>query len=92
MTRLLGYEFLRTHFKTGAFRDGTYVRVGSSRRIERYERHIEIPVRLAPAGDSILEHLDFALRHEALQLQSVMLALKQVDYANMNGRGHIQTA
>lgn len=84
MTRLLGYEFLRTRFKTGAFRDGTYVCVGSSRRIERYERHIEIPVRLAPAGDSILEHLDFALRHEALQLQSVMLALKQVDYANMS--------
>jgi hypothetical protein len=40
---------------------------------------LAVPASVAPTSDAPLEHLLFALKHEGLQLQAAVLALKHID-------------
>lgn len=44
---------------------------------------LAVPPHVAPSSDAPLEHLHFALKHEGLQLQAAILALKKVDRADV---------
>lgn len=71
--RVVGYEFLREQLKTSAFPLGRVAKVASVSRVTALQDHLAVPASVAPSGDAPLDHLQFALKHEGLQLESEFL-------------------
>lgn len=77
--RLIGYEFLRDLLGTSAFPGLRPARVSSVTKVTTLAGVLAVPASVAPSSDAPLEHLLFALKHEGLQLQAAVLALKHMD-------------
>lgn len=77
--KLIGYEFLKDLLNTSAFPLEQPARVSSVTKVTSTSDALAVPASVAPSSDEPLEHLQFALKHEGLQLQAVVLALKRVD-------------
>ncbi|MEI7537635.1 MAG: Fic family protein [Comamonadaceae bacterium] len=77
--RLIGYEFLREQLRTAAFPLARPARVAAVTKITSLPDVLAVPASVAPASDTALDHLQFALKHEGMQLQAVMLALKKIE-------------
>lgn len=77
--RLIGYEFLKDRLGTSAFTLERPARVSSVTKVTIMPDALAVPASVAPTSDAPLEHLQFALKHEGLQLQAAILALKQID-------------
>ena len=75
----IGYEFLSEKLATSAFPTERPARVASVTRVTPLTSMLAVPASVAPASDAPLEHLLFALKHEGLQLQAAILALKKID-------------
>lgn len=77
--RYVGYEFLRESLGLKAFQQPPLARVGSVTRVSPFgEDILAIPAGVAPDGDDPLDHLLFALKHEAMNLQTAMLTLQRI--------------
>jgi hypothetical protein len=77
--KLIGYEFLKDLLGTSAFPLERPARVASVTKVTIMSDSLAVPASVAPTSDAPLEHLHFALKHEGLQLQAAILALKQID-------------
>lgn len=77
--RLIGYEFLKDLLGTSAFLLERPARVSTVTKVTVMADALAVPASVAPTSDAPLEHLHFALKHEGLQLQAAILALKQID-------------
>ncbi|MFZ3159976.1 MAG: hypothetical protein WA134_07300 [Rhodoferax sp.] len=76
--KLIGYEFLKDLLGTSAFPMDRPARVSSVTKVTPMTDALAVPSTVAPVGDAPLEHLHFALKHEGLQLQAAILALKKM--------------
>ena len=83
MPKLIGYEFLREHLNTGAFPLGRPAAIFPVTKVTPMGDYLQVPAHVAPAGDGPLDHLLFALKHEGLEMQSAILALKKIDGAEV---------
>lgn len=77
--KLIGYEFLKGALGTCAFQQPRPARVAQVGKVTAMDDSLAVPPQVAPSGDDPLEHLLFALKHEGLQLQATLLALKKID-------------
>lgn len=78
--RKVGYAHLRERLSTGAFEPSQPAKVYPVQKFVRLSDCVQVPEHAAPASDaSALEHLLFALKHEELDLQAAILALKKID-------------
>lgn len=77
--RCLGYDFLRTSLKTGAFKQKRPALVKPVTKVTEIQDVLAVPSVVAPHGDDPVEHLLFALKHEGIDLQASILALKHID-------------
>jgi hypothetical protein len=77
-SHVVGYEFLREQLQTSAFPLSRVAKVASVTRVTSLRDYLAVPASVAPPGNAPLEHLQFALKHEGLQLQAAMLALKKI--------------
>lgn len=75
----IGYEFLKDLLGTSAFCLTRPARVASVTKITFTPDALDVPSSVAPSSNSPLAHLQFALKHEGLQLQAAILALKRMD-------------
>ena len=74
----VGYEFLRTHLATGAFEPNRVAVVAPVTKVVASGDRLQVPAQVAPSTDDPLAHLLFALKHEGLDLQAAILALKHI--------------
>lgn len=81
----IGYEFLREALKTSAFPLNRPARVSPVIKVTAMADRLAVPASVAPDSDDPLTHLLFALKHEGMQLQAAVLALKKID---ANDVGH----
>lgn len=80
--RKVGYAYLRDHLNTGAFEPARPAKVYPVQKLVRMADCLQVPEQAAPSADaSPLDHLLFALKHEELDLQAAILALKKIDPA-----------
>lgn len=79
MPKLVGYEFLKESLGTGAFPLARPAAVFPVTKVTPMGDYLQVPAHVAPAGDDPLEHLLFALKHEGLEMQAAILALKKID-------------
>ena len=77
--KLIGYEFLKDLLGTSAFPLERPARVSSVTKVTTMTDSLAVPLNVAPTSNAPLEHLLFALKHEGLQLQAAILALKKID-------------
>ena len=77
--KLIGYEFLKDLLGTSAFPMDRPAKVSSVTKVTPMSDALAVPATVAPISDAPLEHLHFALKHEGLQLQAAILALKKMD-------------
>jgi hypothetical protein len=75
----VGYEFLKQSLGTDAFPMARPARLSSVTKVTAMDDVLAVPATVAPTSESPLEHLLFALKHEGLQLQAAILALKKMD-------------
>ena len=75
--RAIGYEFLAEVLQTGAFPIQRPARVGPVTRITEQGNALLVSAAVAPGPDP-LQHLLFALKHEGINLQASILALKKI--------------
>jgi len=76
---LIGYEFLSDLLKTSAFPLARPARVSAVTKVTAMPDRLAVPASVAPTSNAPLDHLMFALKHEGLQLQAAILALKKID-------------
>jgi hypothetical protein len=76
--RSIGYEFLRETLGTPAFPLNRAARVSPVTKVTTMADTLAVPASVAPTNESPLEHLQFALKHEGMQLQAAILALKHI--------------
>lgn len=80
--RTVGYAHLRHALNTGAFEPSCPARVYPVQKMLRLADCLQVPEHVAPKPDAPpLEHLLFALKHETLDLQAAILALKKIEPA-----------
>lgn len=79
--KLIGYEFLKDLLGTSAFPMARPARVCAVTKVTPMLDALAVPASVAPTNDDPLAHLQFALKHEGLQLQAALLALKRMDGA-----------
>ena len=80
--RKVGYAYLRDHLNTGAFEPERPARVYPVHKFVAMPQCLQVPEASAPGPDAApLEHLLFALKHEYLDLQAALLALKKIEAA-----------
>ena len=80
--RTVGYAHLRERLHTGAFATMCPAKVYPVQKLVRLAECLQVPESAAPPPDAtVLEHLLFALKHEDLDLQAALLALKKMDAA-----------
>lgn len=77
--KMVGYEFLKDALGTSAFPLNHPARVAAVTKVTAMPDALAVPTSVAPQSDAPLEHLHFALKHEGLQLQAAILALKKID-------------
>lgn len=77
VTQAIGYEFLAEVLQTGAFPVERPARIGPVTRITRQDSALLVPAAVAPGHDP-LQHLLFALKHEGMNLQASISALKSI--------------
>lgn len=77
--KLIGYEFLKDLLCTSAFPLTRPARVSAVTKVTATAEALAVPGSVAPATETPLEHLLFALKHEGLHLQAAVLALKKID-------------
>ena len=75
---LVGYEFLRERLATGAFPLARPAAIFPVTKVTAVADYLQVPGQVAPATDAPLEHLLFALKHEGLEMQAAVLALKKI--------------
>ena len=76
--REIGYEFLASSLKTGAFAVARPAKTGPVTRVTPQANFLLVPAGVAPESDAPLQHLFFALKHEGMNLQAAILALKKI--------------
>lgn len=76
--RLLGYEFLRESLSLPAFPVRMPARVAPVTRVTPSGDFLGVPEATAPSHDTALDHLLFAFKHEGMNLQVALLALKKI--------------
>ena len=82
--RTVGYAHLDHALNTGAFEPSCPARVYPVQKMLRLADCLQVPEHVAPKPDAPpLEHLLFALKHETLDLQAAILALKKIDPASL---------
>ena len=74
----VGYEYLRQHLNTGAWPLARPAAVFPVTKVTPMADYLQVPPQVAPTSDMPLDHLLFALKHEGLELQSALLALKHM--------------
>lgn len=80
--RKIGYAHLRDRLNTGALEPARPAKVYPVQKFVPLAECLQVPELSAPSADaSPLEHLLFALKHEDLDLQAAILALKKIDAA-----------
>ena len=79
----LGYEHLRQDLGLTAFPPERPALLKPVTRIEVADGHLAIPRHAAPASDTPLAHVLFALKHEGTNLQILAQALPRIDAASM---------
>jgi hypothetical protein len=77
--RPIGYEFLGTSLKTGAFEQKRPALVKPVTKVTEIQGVLAVPSVVAPQSDDPIEHLLFALKHEGINLQASVLALKHIN-------------
>jgi hypothetical protein len=78
-SRLVGYEFLRERLRTGAFALARPAAIFPVTKLTPMKDYLQVPASVAPASDEPLSHLLFALKHEGIEMQAAVLALKKMD-------------
>jgi hypothetical protein len=78
LARSLGYDFLATALDTRAFPIERPAQVGPVTRVTDRNDVLLVPQWVAPDTDEPMQHLLFALKHEGLNMQAAMLALKRM--------------
>ena len=76
--KLIGCEFLKDLLGTSAFSLARPARVSSVTKVTPTPDALAVPSSVAPSSDAPPAHLQFALKHEGLQLQAAILALKRL--------------
>lgn len=79
----VGYDFLATTLATGAFTVDHPARVGPVTRITQQSDSLLVPAAVAPGTNDPLAHLLFALKHESMNLQASVIALKKIAPADL---------
>ena len=75
----IGYEFLREKLATNAFALSRTAIIAPVSRVTDTGQLLQVPASVAPRQeDSPLAHLLFALKHEGLEMQAAILALKKI--------------
>jgi len=77
--RRVGYDFLSDSLQTGAFEQKRPAIVKPVTKVTEIQDVLAIPLVVAPQTDDPIEHLLFALKHEGIDLQATILALKHID-------------
>lgn len=72
----VGYEFLRHALGLTGFEIARPAAVRPVTRVMRTEGLLAVPAHVAPRGDDALDHLLFALKHEGVNLQLLVQAIK----------------
>lgn len=70
----LGYEFVKSSLGLQVFPVERPAVVRPVTRLESRSDELAVPAGVAPAGDDIVEHLLFALKHEGTNLQVIAAA------------------
>lgn len=83
MTTPLGYEFLRSEFKLPVLPVRRPAVVKPVTRIEHASEHVAVPQNVAPIGAAPLDHLQFALKHEGVNLSVIEQAVRLIEAAEM---------
>lgn len=83
MPSYVGYEFLREHLNTGAIPLARPAAIFPVTKVMAMGDYLQVPAAVAPPGDAPLEHLLFALKHEGLEMQAAILALKRINGADV---------
>jgi len=78
VVRRVGYDFLATALDSGAFPIERPAQTGPVTRVTDRADVLLVPPAVAPDGDDPLTHLFFALKHEGMNLQAAILALKKI--------------
>lgn len=74
----IGYEHLRRTLGLHAFAPARPARVGPVTYLERRDGELMVPAGVAPAADTPLDHILFALKHEGTNLQILAEAMPHV--------------
>lgn len=74
----IGYEFLRQKLDLSVLPTRRPAQVGAVTRVELHSDHIAVPKHVAPCGNSVLEHLLFALKHEGTNLAVLEQAVQHL--------------
>ena len=77
--RSVGYDFLSTSLKTGAFDQKRPALIKPVTKVTEIQGVLAVPSIVAPQSDDPIEHLLFALKHEGINLQASILALKHIE-------------
>lgn len=83
---LIGYSWLRDHFGLAALPPRRPAQLKPVTRVEVTPTFLAIPRSVAPDSADPLDHLQFALKHEGVELQILAEAIVQLD------PGHLLTA
>ena len=78
----MGYQYIVDKLELKVLPLRAPAQVRSVTRIEPLEHLLAVPQRLAP-GDSLVEHLLFALKHEGTELAVLAAAFRQLDPAEL---------
>jgi Fic family protein len=86
----IGYAYLLDTLKTGAFELPVVAEARPVQRIMKPQERrpgsvLVVPGHVAPRADApALEHLLFAMKHEGLEMQQTILALKKIDRSELD--------
>lgn len=80
----IGYEFLRERLDTGAFPLPRPAAIFPVTKVVATDAYLQVPAQVAPQSEEPIEHLQFAVKHEGMELQAAILALKKIDGASVS--------
>lgn len=79
----IGYEFLRQSLRLTAFAPSKPAMLMPVTRVEPMPTCLAIPRQVAPARESPVDHLLFALKHEGTDMQILAEALPKLEPASL---------
>ncbi|NLY13492.1 MAG: cell filamentation protein Fic, partial [Gammaproteobacteria bacterium] len=74
----VGYEWVRQQLELRVFPLRRPASVGPVSRLTVEGNALQVPASVAPQGDSLLEHLLFAVKHEGINLQVLAQCLPKL--------------